>query len=151
MQHSQFLIRGIRMLTVDQIKGIISSQKANFKIPGNKELAVQEVSSLLNKLVKFANDLYVDDTFTNYSEVWFYTSPNLKLLDHIEISNIFQLHYVLNIKLFALKHSIDTYVIYSDSYSGYVFAEIVSDDIYEAIYKDIVTTIHSVDMFKPLR
>lgn len=139
------------MLTVDQIKGIISSQNANFKILGNKEIAVQEVSSLLNKLVKFANDLYVDDTFTSYSEVWFYTSPNLKLLDHIEISNIFQLYYVLNIKLFALKHSIDTYVIYSDSYSGYVFAEIVSDDIYEAIYKDIVTTIHSVDMFKPHR
>lgn len=139
------------MLTVEQIKGIIFSQNANFKIPGNKEIAVQEVSSLLNKLVKFANDLYVDDTFTSYSEVWFYTSPNLKLLDHIEISNIFQLYYILNIKLFALKHSIDTYVIYSDSYSGYVFAEIVSDDIYEAIYKDIVTTIHSADVFMPHR
>lgn len=137
------------MLTVDQIKGIISSQKANFKIPGNKEIAVQEVSSLLNKLAKFANDLYVDDTFTSYSEVWFYTSPNLKLLDHIEISNIFQLYYVLDIKLYSQVYCESRYLIYSAKYNGYIFSEIVSKDVYDAIYSTITTTIHDANLFNP--
>ena len=127
------------MLTVDQIKGIISSQNANFEIPGKRDLAIYEITSLLDKLVAFANDLYVDDTTVSYSEVWFYTAPHLKSLDCIEIENIFQLYYVMNMKLYVKSYLGGGYVITSEKYKDYIFAEIVSNDVYNEIYADIVT------------
>lgn len=127
------------MLTVDQIKGIISSQKANFEILGNRDLAIFEITSLLDKLVAFANDIYVDDTTVSYSEVWFHTAPNFRSLNYIEIENIFQLYYVLNMKLYVKPYLWGGYIITSEKYEDYTFAEIVSNDVYDKIYADIVT------------
>ena len=136
------------MLTVDQIKSIISSQKANLEIPGGRELAIQEIKLLLDKLVTFANDLYIDDTIVSYNQMWYSTAPHLKLIDHIEIENIFQLYYVMNIPLYAQPYNGD-YLITSKSYKNYTFAEIVPKDVYNAIYSDIVTHVHSTDIFIP--
>lgn len=130
---------GYQMLTAEYIKGIISSQKANFEIPDTRDLASFEIISLLNKLVKFANDIYVDDTTVSYGGIWYYTAPNLKSLDCIEIENIFQLYYVMDMKLYAESYLGGGYVITSDKYEDYVFAEIVSNDVYNEIYADIVT------------
>lgn len=127
------------MLTSDCIKGIISSQKANFEIPGKRELAILEIARLLDKLVKFANDIYVDDTTVSYGGIWFYTAPHLLSLDCIEIENIFQLYYVMDMKLYAKSYLGGGYVITSDKYEDYVFAEIVSNDVYNEIYASIVT------------
>jgi hypothetical protein len=135
-------------MTIEMMKKLIVSEQRNFaEDPDIKLITYNNVKTLLDTLILFANRLYVDDTFTSYGDVWFHLAPHFPYkLDTIEIENIFQLHYVLDFKLFAEKQSDDTYSITSQLYHDYTFAEIVSADVYDEIYRDITTTLHDADI-----
>jgi len=67
--------------------------------------------------------------------------------DFIEITNIFRLHTILDVKLYATKYG-DHYMIYCNTL-GYKFMELVSEEVYNQIYKSMSDTVSTYDMFHP--
>lgn len=72
------------------------------------------------------------------------------LRNQIYLINLFQLHYLLNIKLIAtiapMNH--DMYVIHA-SYHEHEFVQPVSPSVYEQIYKNISTFVTEHEVFSP--
>ncbi len=67
--------------------------------------------------------------------------------DFIAITNIFKLHTLLDVKLYATQYD-DKYMIYGNAL-GYKFMELVSKHVYDQIYKSITDTVDEFDVFHP--
>lgn len=140
------------MMTLETISKLIESELHTFSTkPEYKNTLAVELKILLDKLIRHAEDLYFDetDTDTEYASVWFSMAPHFKELDHIEIQNIFQLYYILDLTLYANAQG-GKYII-SANYRDYTFVEIVDKEIYTGIYSKISKLIYNADIFDPFR
>lgn len=68
----------------------------------------------------------------------------------IYLINLFQLYYLLNIKLIATKAPMDKdkYIIHAQ-FHGHDFVQIVNESLYDQLYKDISTMVTEHDVFNP--
>ena len=127
-------------MTINEIKAAISKDN---NLPDDvKKTAKEDLNRWLAKI----GELYLlSPTMELYSVG---LNPNHHIIgDYIEITNIFRLHTILNIKLFATQYE-DKYAIYGNAL-GYKFMELVSKDVYDQIYRAMTTTISEFNIFHP--
>ena len=130
---------GFRSMTVDEIKSAITKDN---KLPDDlRNTLKQDLNIWLAKI----GELY---TLNPTMEMCGVSLAKSKIIsDHIGITNIFRLHTILGIKLFATKYG-ENYAIYCNAL-GYPFIEIISATMYAEVYKSISTLITEVDLFHP--
>ena len=136
-------------MSIEQMQALIKAELHNYERPEYKKLEQDEIKFCLDVAVKCADTLYGDTECSVNYHIDFLLSPNIGNYQYIEIKNVFQLYYILDIPLIAFKFH-DDYVVYG-IYRGYKFAEIVSEEVYQAIYKDISTFVTTHDIFFPGR
>ena len=126
-------------MTIDEIKTAINKDN---NLPDDVKSTVKED---LSRWLSAIGELYL-------------LSPNMELYsvgitgyrslnEHIAITNIFRLHTILGVKLYATKYG-DKYVIYCNAL-GFKFMEIVSEEVYNQIYKLMSDTVSTYNMFHP--
>lgn len=126
-------------MTIDEIKSAITKDN---KLPDDlRNTLKQDLNTWLSKL----GELYtLSPTMEVYSVgLTGYTPLN----EYISITNIFRLHTILGIKLYATKYE-NNYVIYCNAL-GYKFMEIVSETVYVQVYKQLAETFAEYDIFHP--
>lgn len=125
-------------MSIDEIKDAINKDN---RLPDDVRLTVKED---LNKWLSKIGELYL-------------LSPTMELysvgLDcnvigqYVCITNIFRLNTILNIKLFATRYG-NKYMIFCNAL-GFSFAEIVSADVYNQVYKNMSELISEYSVFHP--
>jgi hypothetical protein len=126
-------------VSIDEIKSAINKDN---NLPDNIK-AVAKAD--LNRWLAAIGELYLlSPTMEIYSVGLTGYKP---LNEYISITNIFRLHTILNIKLYATRYG-DKYAIYCNAL-GFKFMEIVSEELYNQIYKAITDTFEEFDVFHP--
>ena len=127
-------------MTIDEIKAAI--HKDNNLPDDVKKTAKEDLNRWLAKI----GELYLlSPTMEFYS-----VGLNTKVIgQYICITNIFRLYSILDIKLFATPYD-DKFMIYCNAL-GFSFAEIVSANVYNAIYKQITSMVSNFDIFYPYK
>lgn len=127
-------------MTIEEIKSEINKDN---NLPDQVRVIAK---SDLNRWLSAIGELYlVSPTMEVYSVG--FNSDHHAVGDYIEITNIFRLYTILDVKLYATKYG-DNYVIYCNAL-GYKFMEIVSVDLYKQVYKSITDTVNEFDVFHP--
>lgn len=127
-------------MTVDEIKSAIN--KDNKLQEDVKNTLKQDLNNWLSKI----GELYLLSPTLEVCSVGI--SSSASQLNHIKITNIFRLNTLLGIKLYAKKYGDHNYLIYCNAL-GYPFMEIISDEVYRQVYKDISELISEFDIFHP--
>ncbi len=127
-------------MTIDEIKAAIAKDN---NLPDDvKKTAKEDLNRWLAKI----GELYLLCPTMEFYSVGLNSNHHI-IGDCIEITNIFRLHTILDIKLYATKYG-DKYVIYGNAL-GYKFMELVAKDVYDQIYRTMTTTVSEFNIFHP--
>lgn len=127
-------------MTIDEIKTAINNDN---KLPDDVRNTIkQDLNNWLSKIGELyqlspAMELYTVGLNSNHHTVG----------DYIEITNIFRLYTILDVKLYATQYG-KGYMICCNAL-GYKFMELVSEEVYNQIYKSMSDTVSTYNMFHP--
>lgn len=127
-------------MSIDDIKQAINKDN---KLPDSVK---KTVKADLNRWLSKIGELYQLSPSMEFYSVGLNGHHNT-IGDFIEITNIFRLHTILNVKLYATKYG-NQYMIYCNAL-GYKFMELVSEEVYNQIYKSMSDIISEYNIFHP--
>lgn len=127
-------------MSIDDIKQAINNDN---NLPDSvKKTAKDDLNRWLSKI----GELYQLNPSMEICSVGLY-GYHSAVCDFIAITNIFRLHTLLDVKLYATKYG-NHYMIYCNAL-GYKFMELVTVDVYNQIYKAMSDTFAEYDIFHP--
>lgn len=127
-------------MTINEIKAAITKDT---NLPDDlKKTAKADLNRWLSKI----GELYL---LSPTMELYSVGLDTKTIGSYICITNIFRLYTILDIKLFATPYD-DKFMIYCNAL-GFSFAEVVSANVYNSIYKRITTVVSNFDIFYPYK